>query len=37
MRRRIVAAVLTALISVGIGAAITAATAAPASANWYCC
>jgi hypothetical protein len=38
MRRRIAAAVLTALMSVGVTAAITAASSTPASASevWCC-
>lgn len=37
MRRRIAAAVLTALMSIGVTAAIAAASATPASADYYCC
>ncbi len=37
MRRRIAAAVLTALMSIGVTAAITAASSTPASAEIYCC
>ncbi|WP_179155350.1 hypothetical protein [Microbispora sp. GKU 823] len=38
MRRRIAAAVLTALMSIGVTAAITAASSTPASADdAHCC
>lgn len=37
MRRRIAATVLAVLMSIGFTAAITAASAAPASADLFCC